>query len=111
MFLKIFLQRNFLKRFRKDLFKKRQNDIKANEPKTIFIGNVPLSIKSPEIKRIFKEFGSIEAIYQRSLIQKNQKLTLKMLSTNKKLHKTMSSKIMFLRFKSEESAQAAAAKM
>uniref|UniRef100_A0A915DRE5 RRM domain-containing protein n=1 Tax=Ditylenchus dipsaci TaxID=166011 RepID=A0A915DRE5_9BILA len=77
---------------------------KEAEDRTIFVG-MPHSSKRRDIQKLFSRFGPIEAVYQRSLLQKNEKLTLRMLGTDKKIEKNLTSTNFFVRFKSPEDAK------
>ncbi|KAI1732968.1 RNA recognition motif domain-containing protein [Ditylenchus destructor] len=77
------------------------------EDRTVFVGNAPAKTKRRAIKKLFSQCGPIEAVYERSLLQKNEKLTMRMLGTDKKIEKNLTSTNFFVRFKDEEDVQKA----
>lgn len=86
---------------------KRIEENRQVEDRTIFVGNAPNQSNSRKIKQLFTKFGEIEAVYQRSHLQKNKKLTLKMFGTDKEIKKNLNSTNFFIRFKDAESAKMA----
>lgn len=80
---------------------------KSTENRTVFVGNAPLSATRKKMQKFFKDFGQIEAVYQRSLLEKSEKLTKKMEATDKSIKENLQSTNFFVRFADEESAQRA----
>lgn len=40
------------------------------EKRTVFVGNVPVNVKKPDMKKLFKTYGDIESIRFRSVVRK-----------------------------------------
>lgn len=71
----------------------------------MFVGNVPCNAKAKALKTLFSPYGTIEAIYKRSLLQKNDKLTQKMFGTDKELKTTVTDAHVYVRFANEDDAK------
>ncbi|KAI6189294.1 nucleolin [Aphelenchoides fujianensis] len=80
-------------------------DYKTAMERTVFVGNVPYRVERKALAKIFKPFGKIEAVYKRSLLQKTEKLTKKMLGTDEKLKAAAKDAHFYVRFADEEGAQ------
>lgn len=70
--------------------------------RTIFVGNAPVSATRKQIKQLFSKFGEIDSVWQRSLLHKTEKLTLKMLGTDKDLMANLKSTTFYVRLKEDE---------
>jgi RNA recognition motif-containing protein len=68
---------------------------------------VPFKTKPDKLKKLFRPYGKIEAIYKRSLLQKTEKLTLKMFGTDEELKKTVTDAHIYVRYENEEDAKKA----
>lgn len=99
--------------FRRKLIAQRKSENQQNAEKTVFIGNAPFATKRREIQKLFKRFGEIESVYERSLLQKNEKLTKKMMSTDKtkKIERNLTTVNFFVRFREKEAAETASKEM
>lgn len=73
----------------------------------VFIGNVPMNVKTSALKKLFSPYGKIEAIYKRSLLQKTEKLTKKMFGTDKELKTNVTDAHVYVRFEKKEDAEKA----
>lgn len=80
---------------------------KDRTERTIFIGNIDLSCSKKEIQKLFKQYGEIESLWERSLpLNNDSKLPLKAKAITKDFSKTMENptKNCYILFKEKESA-------
>ncbi|KAI6224907.1 RNA-binding protein 34 [Aphelenchoides besseyi] len=80
-------------------------DYKTAMERTCFVGNVPYRVERKAIAKLFKPFGKIEVVYKRSLLQKTEKLTAKMVNTDEKLKSAAKTAHFYVRFETEEEAK------
>ncbi|KAH7725572.1 RNA recognition domain-containing protein [Aphelenchoides avenae] len=85
----------------------RLTERKSTESRTVFVGNAPTTATRKSIKKLFSEFGKIEAVYARSLLEKSEKLTKKMEGTDKAIKDNLQSTHFYVRFSDEEDAKRA----
>uniref|UniRef100_A0A914I8P6 RRM domain-containing protein n=1 Tax=Globodera rostochiensis TaxID=31243 RepID=A0A914I8P6_GLORO len=84
---------------------------RATESRTVFVGNAPSTSTRRDIRKLFRSFGTIEAVYQRTLLQMTEKLTKLMQGKDKTLKDRLKSTNFFVRFSSQEEAESAAKQM
>ncbi|KAL3093207.1 hypothetical protein niasHT_022657 [Heterodera trifolii] len=96
---------------RRKKLKERLEQRKSNEMRTIFVGNAPPTSTRRDINKIFRAFGKIEAVYQRTLLQMTEKLTKLMEGKDKTLKDRLKSTNFFVRFSAQDEAENAACKM
>jgi hypothetical protein len=103
----------------------RMAHLEEGRARTVFVGNVPVGIKRKTIKEIFRSnfssiflfknyffcspFGKLEKVYQRTLLQKTEKLTKQVLAKDKQneLGGRLTSTNFFVRFSQETEAEKA----
>lgn len=85
--------------------KKRPPETEEQQARTVFVGNAPLNATRKQIKQLFAQFGAIDSVWQRSLLHKTEKLTLKMFGTDKKLAENLKSTTFYVRFNNVEDAK------
>mmetsp|Transcript_7338 Transcript_7338/g.11582 ORF Transcript_7338/g.11582 Transcript_7338/m.11582 type:complete len:537 (-) Transcript_7338:85-1695(-) len=82
-------------------------DINERERRTIFVGNVPVSMKKAELRAIFKVFGFIESIRLRSIGFKDPSVPRMVALSKKQFHDrrhSMNAYVVFVEEKAAESA-------
>ncbi|XP_050438556.1 RNA-binding protein 34 [Adelges cooleyi] len=79
------------------------------ESRTIFIGNVPVDVKVPTIKALFKDYGEIETTRLRSVAVKNLNKPKRVSVLKKDFHPQRDTANMYVRFKTVEQAKNALA--
>ncbi|KAF7640448.1 hypothetical protein Mgra_00000267 [Meloidogyne graminicola] len=92
---------------RRENLKRRRAQIRASESRTIFVGNVPSGTRRRELRKLFRTFGEIEAVYQRTHLQMTDKLTKMMMCKTPELSEKLKSTNFYVRFAKEEDAEQA----
>jgi len=90
----------------------RRAENESNSGRTVFIGNAPTGTTAKDMRKIFLPFGTLEAVYERSLLKKNIKRTKQLLGADRKeksIH--LNSTNFFVRFNTEIDAKKAAEKI
>ncbi|XP_072169120.1 RNA-binding protein 34-like [Diadema setosum] len=75
--------------------------------RTVFVGNLPLSVKKKELKGLFKVYGHIESIRFRSMGVADPNVSKKVAAIKKELTPNRSSFNAYIVFKDDQCAQAA----
>ncbi|CAD6199489.1 unnamed protein product [Caenorhabditis auriculariae] len=75
----------------------------ADTLKTIFVGNMPLTMNEKAVRRIFSEYGKVDSVRMRSLIPSNGKLTKRLAHFTGKLSDKQTSLTFYVKFDNEES--------
>jgi len=88
--------------------KERKED-PEKEARTVFVGNLPVSCKKQDLKKIFADFGKIEAIRFRCAARPDLKTTKKVAVIKGKFHEQSSNIAAYVRFSEEEMAVKATA--
>jgi len=88
--------------------KERKED-PEKEARTVFVGNLPVTCKKQELKKIFMEFGKIEAIRFRCATRPDLKTTKKVAVIKGKFHEESSNIAAYVRFTEVEMAVKATA--
>ena len=88
--------------------KERQED-PEKEARTVFVGNLPVTCKKQELKKIFGDFGKIEAIRFRCAARPDLKTTKKVAVIKGKFHEQSSNIAAYVRFTEKEMAVKATA--
>uniref|UniRef100_A0A914MAD6 RRM domain-containing protein n=1 Tax=Meloidogyne incognita TaxID=6306 RepID=A0A914MAD6_MELIC len=96
---------------RRENVKMRRADIKASESRTVFVGNAPVKTQQRELRKLFKSFGEIEAVYQRTHLQMTEKLTKMMVSKYPEIEERLTSTNFYIRYVKDEQAENAARAM
>jgi nucleolar protein 12 len=89
---------------------RRQPRDPEREKRTIFVGNLPLSITQQALKKSFREYGCIETVRLRGAIARNPKIPKKTSVITKQFHPDQESIHGYVVFKEELAAQAALSK-
>eukprot|EP00808_Paulinella_micropora_P029971 g79996.t1 len=87
-----------------------QETREERDKRTIFIGNVPVNVKTKDLRALFLEFGQVESVRLRSISYSNPKLPRKAAFAKKAFHEGRDSCNAYLVFKSESSVQPALSK-
>lgn len=66
--------------------------------RTVFVGNLPISIKKEKIKKHFKKYGQIEAVRIRGIPVKDLKVSKKVAAIKKEFHPDRNTVYAFIRF-------------
>uniref|UniRef100_A0A914KJW8 RRM domain-containing protein n=1 Tax=Meloidogyne incognita TaxID=6306 RepID=A0A914KJW8_MELIC len=96
---------------RRENVKMRRASIKASESRTVFVGNAPVKTQNRELRKLFKTFGEIEAVYQRTHLQMTEKLTKMMVSKYPEISDRLTSTNFYIRYVKDEQAENAARAM
>jgi len=88
--------------------KERKED-PEKEARTVFVGNLPVTCKKQELKKVFGDFGKIEAIRFRCAARPDLKTTKKVAVIKGKFHEQSSNIAAYVRFAEEEMAVKATA--
>jgi len=88
--------------------KERKED-PEKEARTVFIGNLPVTCKKQELKKIFVDFGKIEAVRFRCATRPDLKTTKKVAVIKGKFHEESSNIAAYVRFTEVEMAVKATA--
>jgi len=88
--------------------KERKED-PEKEARTVFVGNLPVSCKKQELKKIFGEYGKIEAVRFRCAARPDLKTTKKVAVIKGKFHEERSNIAAYVRFTEKEMAVKATA--
>merc|ERR1712181_22371 len=88
--------------------KERKED-PEKEARTVFIGNLPVTCKKQELKKIFGDFGKIEAVRFRCATRPDLKTTKKVAVIKGKFHEESSNIAAYVRFTEVEMAVKATA--
>lgn len=75
------------------------------ESRTVFVGNVPVSVKMKKLKSLFKKFGDIETTRLRSVAVNNINKPKRASIVKKDFHPQRDTANVYIRFKSIEQAQ------
>lgn len=70
--------------------------------KTVFVGNMPLTMNEKSIRRIFSDFGTVDSVRMRNLIPANEKLSRRVTHLSGKLNDKQTSLTFYVKFTSEE---------
>ncbi|KAF1757779.1 hypothetical protein GCK72_014235 [Caenorhabditis remanei] len=109
-------EENGEKKEKRDRTKQRNNRVlsKANarssaadSAKTVFIGNMPLTMNEKSVRKIFSDFGAISSVRMRNLIPVNEKLTKRVTHLSGKLNDKQNSLIFYVKYNDEESVEKA----
>jgi len=74
------------------------------EARTVFVGNLPASVNVKDIKRRFKDYGSVETVRLRGAARPDLKTTKKVAVITRKIHENRNNINAYVRFKDKESA-------
>ena len=99
----------------------KSKSIKSKEPKilneeeklertnrTIFVGNIPISISKRKLASLFKQYGKVELIWERSIpVEKTPALSIKVKVILKKFSKSAVNKNAYVVYKTIEEAKSA----
>nr|XP_004659696.2 RNA-binding protein 34 [Jaculus jaculus] len=72
--------------------------------RTVFVGNLPVSVSKKKLKSFFKEYGPIESVRFRSVIPAEGTLTKKLAAIKRKFHPDQKSINAYVVFKEEHAA-------
>ncbi|XP_050466889.1 RNA-binding protein 34-like [Cataglyphis hispanica] len=75
--------------------------------RTIFIDNIPKETKETEIRKVFSKFGPINNLRFRGIVPQDTKMSKKVAAIKKQIHPKVTTVVVFINYKSEESAQKA----
>ncbi|EGT49293.1 hypothetical protein CAEBREN_16941 [Caenorhabditis brenneri] len=73
--------------------------------KTVFVGNMPLTMNEKSVRRIFSDFGTVSSVRMRNLIPINEKLSKRVTHLSGKLNDKQSSLTFYVKFENEESVE------
>nr|CAD2183243.1 unnamed protein product [Meloidogyne enterolobii] len=90
---------------RREKVKMRRAAIKASESRTVFVGNAPVKTQQRELRKLFKTFGEIEAVYQRTHLQMTEKMTKMMMSKYPEISDRLTSTNFYIRYVKDEHAE------
>ena len=76
------------------------------EKRTVFVGNLPVKVKKPSLKKIFSKFGKIETIRFRCAGRPDLKTTKKVAVIKQKFHEQRQNICAYIRMSSVEEAEA-----
>ncbi|CAO4374113.1 unnamed protein product [Caenorhabditis nigoni] len=79
----------------------------ADNAKTVFVGNMPLTMNEKSVQRIFSDFGKVSSVRMRCLIPINEKLTRRVTHLSGKLNDKQTSLTFYVKFEEEESVEKA----
>lgn len=79
------------------------------DSRTVFVGNLPKEITKKDLQKLFKQFGKIDSIRIRGIVPKNVNMPKKVAKITKNVHPKLKSVYAYVKFVSEESAEAAVA--
>ncbi|ENN79249.1 hypothetical protein YQE_04285, partial [Dendroctonus ponderosae] len=77
--------------------------------KTLFVGNLPISVSKDKIKKHFKKYGAIDSLRIRGIAVADIKTSKKVAALKKEFHPDRNSVCAFIRFKESEDAKKAEA--
>uniref|UniRef100_W5NG23 RNA binding motif protein 34 n=1 Tax=Lepisosteus oculatus TaxID=7918 RepID=W5NG23_LEPOC len=72
--------------------------------RTVFVGNLPVTVTKKMMKAVFKEYGSIESVRFRSVAREDKSLSRKAAAIQRKVHPKRNSINAYVVFKAEEGA-------
>ncbi|KAL3873562.1 hypothetical protein ACJMK2_036661 [Sinanodonta woodiana] len=78
--------------------------IKDTDPRTIFIGNLPLSVTKKKLLKLFKKYGDIETIRYRCLPPADPKIPKKVVAIKKDFHSQRHNCVAYICFTTKEGA-------
>ncbi|KAK3580373.1 hypothetical protein CHS0354_001488 [Potamilus streckersoni] len=81
--------------------------IKDTDPRTIFIGNLPLSVTKKKLMKLFKKYGEIENIRYRCLPPADPNIPKKVVAIKKDFHSQRHNCVAYICFTTKEGAQKA----
>lgn len=93
-----------VKKEEKQLSVEKQEDI---DKRTIFIDNIPKETKEAAIKKVFSKFGPINNLRFRNIIPQDPKMSKKVAAITKQIHPKVTTVVVYINYKSQESAQKA----
>ncbi|XP_077991050.1 uncharacterized protein LOC144445386 [Glandiceps talaboti] len=77
------------------------------DKRTVFVGNLPISITKSELKKLFSKYGDIESVRLRSAAPSTLNLPKKVIMIQKDFHPSRNNLNSYVVFKEEESARKA----
>lgn len=80
-------------------------DYIEKESRTVFVGNIPVSVKMSAIKNLFKKFGEIETTRLRSVAVKSLDVPKRVSIMKGDFHPQRDTANVYVRFKTVEEAQ------
>ncbi|XP_060859535.1 RNA-binding protein 34-like [Metopolophium dirhodum] len=86
---------------------KSSEDYVEKESRTVFVGNVPVSVKMSAIKNLFKQFGEVETTRLRSVAVKNLDVPKRVSIMKGDFHPQRDTANVYVRFKTIKQAQQA----
>ncbi|NP_001156572.1 RNA binding motif protein 34 [Acyrthosiphon pisum] len=86
---------------------KSSEDYAEKESRTVFVGNVPVSVKMSAVKKLFKQFGEVETTRLRSVAVKNLEVPKRVSIMKGDFHPQRDTANVYVRFKTIEEAQKA----
>ncbi|KAL4154533.1 hypothetical protein QTP88_000391 [Uroleucon formosanum] len=86
---------------------KSSEDYTEKESRTVFVGNVPVSVKMTAIKKLFKQFGEVETTRLRSVAVKNLEVPKRVSIMKGDFHPQRDTANVYVRFKTIEQAKKA----
>jgi len=88
--------------------KRKRDYLKAKDPeqerRTVFVGNLPNTTDKNHLKKLFSEFGKVEAIRFRCALRKDLSISKKVAVIKQKFHEARSNICAFIRFSTKEEA-------
>ncbi|XP_076880939.1 RNA-binding protein 34 [Brachyhypopomus gauderio] len=72
--------------------------------RTVFVGNLPATLKKEDLKRIFKDLGDIESVRFRSVVREDPSMSRKLATIQRKVDPKKQSVNAYVVFKNEEGA-------
>ncbi|XP_070156583.1 RNA-binding protein 34 isoform X2 [Polyergus mexicanus] len=77
------------------------------DKRTIFIDNIPKETKETEVRKVFGKFGPINNLRFRGIIPQDAKMSKKVAAITKQIHPKVTTVVVYINYKSQESAQKA----
>lgn len=77
------------------------------DKRTIFIDNIPKETKETEVRKVFSKFGPINNLRFRGIIPQDTKMSKKVAAITKQIHPKVTTVVVYINYKSQESAQKA----
>uniref|UniRef100_A0A6V7MBB1 RRM domain-containing protein n=1 Tax=Bracon brevicornis TaxID=1563983 RepID=A0A6V7MBB1_9HYME len=73
------------------------------DARTIFIGNVPLSLEEKALREAFKKYGAIDTVRIRGIVPESPKVSKKVAAIKKKIHPACKAVCVYIVFKNADS--------